>query len=76
MMFFNETVSRSGFPFPLIPRSRQRRRIILSLSKDRRAREKHTARLPSSFEASLRSAPQDEGEALRSVKMATYGGRR
>ncbi len=76
MMFCNHVIAQSRFSFSLILRSRQRRRNILSLSKDRRVREKRTARLPSSFEASLRSAPQDEGEALRSVQIGTYGVRR
>ncbi|GEM_PF-6205523 len=78
MMFCNHVIAQSRFPFSLILRSRQRRRIILSLSKDRRAGKKRTAHLPSpsSFEASLRSAPQDDGEALQSVKIETYGVRR
>ncbi|RLL75920.1 hypothetical protein D8666_04905 [Ochrobactrum soli] len=76
MMFFSEAVSRSRFPFPLILRGRQRRRIILSLSKDRRARGNARRAGPRSFEASLRSAPQDEGGALQSVKIGTYGDRR
>ncbi len=76
MMFCNHVIAQSRFPFSLILRSRQRRRIILSLSKDRRVGKKRTAHLPSSFEAWLRSAPQDDGEALQSVKIGTYGVRR
>jgi hypothetical protein len=75
MMFYNPVIAQSRFSFSLILRSHQRRRNILSLSKDRWAKGNAQC-LRSPFEASLRSASQDEGEALWPVTIGTYGVRR